>query len=235
MDYVKPSVTGLAKTVWRELDCAQSMEVKSYQQQLSECYQQQDKKMEMTEKGLERLTAICRQLGVRRGRSWLIFQEWKRRELALIHFLICAGFPEQKAQMGGEGKKKKRLAWRALETAAFHPPESCGYQQIYKPLSCYRITRNSPTRCISIIKSTFGYPFWSSCPEDRKHPHTFSDFQAWFLVYSASTSSGFSRDSRMRGSLSELVLHKKRHWLLPKHLTPCSHLDTGLKIFSSSG
>lgn len=108
MDYVKPSVTGLAKTVWRELDWAQSMEVKSYQQQLSECYQQQDKKMEMTEKGLERLTAICRQLGVRRGRSWLIFQEWKRRELALIHFLICAGFPEQKAQMGGEGKKKKK-------------------------------------------------------------------------------------------------------------------------------
>lgn len=60
----------------------------------------------MTEKGLERLTAICRQLEVRRGRSWLIFQEWKGRELALIHFLISAGFLDQKAQMGEEKKKK---------------------------------------------------------------------------------------------------------------------------------
>lgn len=106
----------------------------------------------MTEKGLERLTAICRQLEVRRGRSWLIFQEWKGRELALIHFLISAGFLDQKAQMGEE-KKKKRLAWWALGTASFHPPESCGYQQTYKRPSCYGITHNSPARCISIIQS----------------------------------------------------------------------------------
>ena len=35
---------------------------------------------------------------------------------------------------------------------------------------------------------------------------TFSDFQAWFLVYSASTRSGASLDSRTRGSRSGLVL-----------------------------
>lgn len=79
------------------------------------------------------------------------------------------------------------------------------------------------------FKATFGYPFWSSHSEDRQHPHTFSDFQAWFLVYSASTSSGFSRDSRMRGSLSELVLHKKCHQLLPEQLTQHSYPNTGLK------
>lgn len=53
-DYVKPSVTGLAKTVWRELDCKLSMELKSYQQQLSESYQEQEQATEMTEKGLKK-------------------------------------------------------------------------------------------------------------------------------------------------------------------------------------
>lgn len=53
MDCVKPSVTGLAKTVWRELDCRLSKKLKSYQQQLSESYPQQDQEMEQTEKGLK--------------------------------------------------------------------------------------------------------------------------------------------------------------------------------------
>lgn len=39
---------------------------------------------------------------------------------------------------------------------------------------------------------------------------TFSDLQAWFLVYSASTRSGWSLESRMRGSRSELVLWRSR-------------------------
>lgn len=33
MDCVKPNVTGLAKTVWKELDCRLSKKLKSYQQQ----------------------------------------------------------------------------------------------------------------------------------------------------------------------------------------------------------
>lgn len=37
---------------------------------------------------------------------------------------------------------------------------------------------------------------------------TLSDFQAWFLVYSASTSCGASLDRRIRGSRSGLVLSK---------------------------
>lgn len=41
-----------------------------------------------------------------------------------------------------------------------------------------------------------GIPMWM----------TFSDFQAWFFVYSASTSSGSSLDSRTNGSRSGLVL-----------------------------
>lgn len=53
MDCVKPSVTGLAKTVWRELDCRLSKKLKSYQQQLSESYPQQDQETEQTEKGLK--------------------------------------------------------------------------------------------------------------------------------------------------------------------------------------
>lgn len=41
---------------------------------------------------------------------------------------------------------------------------------------------------------------------------TRSDFQAWFFVYSASTSSGSSLDRRIRGSRSALVLSKEsRH------------------------
>lgn len=41
---------------------------------------------------------------------------------------------------------------------------------------------------------------------------TLSDFQAWFFVYSASTSSGASLDRRIRGSRSGLVLsQKKKH------------------------
>lgn len=87
----------------------------------------------------------------------------------------------------------------------------------------------TPQQDASQSLKAFGYPFWSSHSEDRQHPHTFSDFQAWFLVYSASTSSGFSRDSRMRGSLSELVLHKKCHQLLPKHFTQHNYPNMGLK------
>lgn len=121
------------------------------------------------------------------------------------------------------------MAWWSLGTASFHPPESCGYQQTYKRPSCYRITHNSPTRCISIIQSLW-LPFLVLTLR-RQHPHTFSDFQAWFLVYSASTSSGFSRDSRMRGSLSELVLHKKCHQLLPKHFTQHNYPNMGLKTW----
>lgn len=68
-----------AKCNWISQDCLEraglctNMELKSYQQQLSERYQQQDKEMGMIEKGLERLTATRKQLGARRG-SWLIFQ-----------------------------------------------------------------------------------------------------------------------------------------------------------------
>lgn len=46
---------------------------------------------------------------------------------------------------------------------------------------------------------------------------TFSDFHAWFLVYSASTRLGSSLDSRINGSLSGLVLHKKQTILI-EHL-----------------
>lgn len=42
---------------------------------------------------------------------------------------------------------------------------------------------------------------------------TFSDFHAWFFVYSASTSSGVSLDRRTRGSRSGLVLSKTQNSL----------------------
>lgn len=48
-----------------------------------------------------------------------------------------------------------------------------------------------------------------SCHICRYAVQTRSDFQAWFFVYSASTSSGSSLDRRIRGSRSALVLSKE--------------------------
>lgn len=51
-----------------------------------------------------------------------------------------------------------------------------------------------------------GIPMWM----------TFSDFQAWFFVYSASTRSGSSLDSRTNGSRSGLVLAQQHREELDK-------------------
>jgi len=95
MDYVNSSITGLAKTVWRELDCRLSIELKNYQQQLPESYQQQDQETEMTEKHLKRLTTPHGSLGLE-GEVLADFAVMEEEGLAHVHFLTCAGFLEQK-------------------------------------------------------------------------------------------------------------------------------------------
>lgn len=60
---------------------------------------------------------------------------------------------------------------------------------------------------------------------------TRSDFQAWFFVYSASTSSGSSLDRRIRGSRSALVLsqtHKGKSVKAAQHKkNDCTIKETG--------
>lgn len=131
-------------------------------------------------------------------------------------------------------KKKKKVVLAGSRDSSFHPPES---PTLNRPASLPHATPlSSPTRCISIIKAILQCnPFWPSCSEERQHPLTFSDFQAWFLVYSASTSSGSSRDSRIRGSLSGLVLQKKWPQSLPNHLTWHSYPTTGLETLPLYG